>query len=126
MTAPVPGSVGDRATRLWAHPSAVLLFTQLIGVLLFPFLAGTAGRAILSLFGVIVLFLAVRTVRQTPALTWISIGLGIPVLILTALEIADPDNQTYILWSAVLLSTFYFYTSFALLRYMFNDRFVTV
>jgi hypothetical protein len=126
MTAAHAGSVGDRATRLWAHPSAVLLFAQLIGVLLFPFMEGTAGRAALSLFGVVVLFLAVRTVSQTPALTWISIGLGIPVLILTALEIAYPDDQTWVLWSALLLSTFYFYTTFALLRYMFNDRFVTV
>ena len=126
MTAAGPGAVSERATRLWAHPSAVLLFTQLIGVLLFPFLEGNAGRAALSLFGVIVLFLAVRTVRYTPALTWVSIGLGVPILILTGLEIADPENQTYLLWSAILLAVFYFYTSFALIRYMFLDRFVTV
>jgi hypothetical protein len=126
MTAAGPGAVTERATRLWAHPSAVLLFTQLLGVLLFPFFEGNAGRAALSLFGVIVLFLAVRTVRYSPALTWVSIGLGVPILILTALEIADPDNQTYLLWSAVLLAIFYFYTTVALLRYMFNDRFVTV
>ena len=126
MTAAGHGAVTERATRLWAHPSAVLLFTQLLGVLLFPFLEGNAGRAILSLFGVIVLFLAVRTVRYTPALTWVSIGLGIPILVLTGLEILDPENQTYVLWSAVLLSAFYFYTSFALMRYMFLDRFVTV
>jgi hypothetical protein len=126
MTADHAGTVGDRATRLWAHPSAVLLFTQLLGVLLFPFLAGNAGRAVLSLFGVIVLFLAVRTVRQTPALTWVSIGLGIPVVVLTLLEIVYPDEQVYVLVSALLLSIFYFYTSFALLSYMFQDRFVTV
>ena len=30
-----------------------------------------------------------------------------------------------ILWSSVLHAVFYFYTSFALLRYMFLDRFVT-
>ena len=126
MTAAGPGAVTERASRLWAHPSAVLLFTQLIGVLLFPFFEGNAGRAALSLFGVIVLFLAVRTVRYTPALTWVSIGLGLPILILTALEIAEPDDPTYLLWSAVLLAIFYFYTSFALIRYMFLDRFVTV
>ena len=126
MAATGPGAVTERANRLWAHPSAVLLFTQLVGVLLFPFLEGSAGRAILSLFGVVVLFLAVRAVRQTPALTWVSIGLGIPILIITALEIAEPENQTYLLWSAVLLAVFYFYTVFALLRYMFFDRFVTV
>jgi hypothetical protein len=120
------GTVARGATRLWAHPSAVLLFTQLIGVLLFPFLEGNAGRAILSLFGVVVLFFAVRAVRQTPALTWVSIGLGIPIIVLTVLEIVEPENQTYLLWSAVLLAAFYFYTVFALLRYLFYDRFVTV
>ena len=30
-----------------------------------------------------------------------------------------------ILWSSILHAAFYFYTSFALLRYMFVDRFVT-
>jgi hypothetical protein len=126
VTAAEPGAVTQRAAHLWAHPSALLLFTQLLGVLLFPFLEGNAGRAVLSLFGVVVLFLAVRAVRQTPALTWVSIGLGIPILVLTAFEIVDPDNETYLLWSAILLATFYFYTVSALLRYLFSDRFVTV
>jgi Ion channel len=126
VTAAEPGAVGQRASRLWAHPSAVLLFTQLLGVLLFPFLEGNAGRAVLSLFGVVVLSLAVRAVRQTPALTWVSIGLGIPIVVLTIFEIVDPENETYLLWSAILLATFYFYTVSALLRYLFYDRFVSV
>jgi hypothetical protein len=33
------------------HPSAVLLTVQLLGVLLYPFMDGPAGRAALSLFG---------------------------------------------------------------------------
>src|SRR6476646_9807303 len=65
--------------RLWRQPSAVLLAVQLIGVLLYPFMdESPIGRATLSLFGLIVLFLAVRAVRATPALTVIAVLLGIP------------------------------------------------
>jgi hypothetical protein len=115
-----------RATRFWRHPSAVLLAVQLLGVLLFPFMdESPIGRAALSLFTLVVLLLAVRTVRATPALTWVSVLIGVPTVGLTILEALDPTNQTIVLWSSVLHAVFYAYTSFALLRYMFLDRFVT-
>ena len=71
------------------------------------------------------LVLAVRTVRSTPALTWVSLALGAPIVVLTLLEIADPTNATLVFWSSVLLAAFYAYTAVALLRYMFKDRFIT-
>ena len=107
------------------HPSAVLLTAQLIGVLVYPFMDGAAGRAALSLFGIIVLVLAVWTLQTTPALAWVSVLLGIPVVILTVVEALDPNNQTILLWSSLLHAAFYFYTTSGLIRYMFNDRFVT-
>ena len=107
------------------HPSAVLLTAQLLGVLIYPFMDGPAGRAALSLFGLVVLVLAVWTLRTTPALTWVSVLLGIPVVILTVFEALDPANQTIMLWSSVLHAAFYFYTTYGLLRYMFSDRSVT-
>ena len=107
------------------HPSAVLLTAQLLGVLVYPFMDGPTGRAALSLFGLVVLVLAVWTLRTTPALTWVSVLLGIPVVILTILEALDPDNQTILLWSSVLHAAFYLYTTYGLIRYMFKDRFVT-
>jgi len=107
------------------HPSAVLLAAQLLGVLVYPFMAGSAGRAALSLFGLVVLVLAVWTLRTTPALTWVSVLLGIPVLILTIFEALDPNDQAILLWSSVLHAAFYFYTTSGLIRYMFKDRFVT-
>jgi hypothetical protein len=112
--------------RLWQRPSAVLLAVQLLGVLIYPFMDESAiGRAALSSFALVVLFLAVRAVRATPALLWVAVGLGVPIVILTVLEVADPLNDQVILWSSILHAAFYFYTSFALLRYMFLDRFVT-
>ncbi len=104
----------------------MLLAVQLIGVLLYPFMDETAiGRAAISSFALIVLFLAVRAVQATPALTRIAVLLGVPIVILTILEVVDPLNTQVILWSSVLHAAFYFYTTFALLRYMFRDRFVT-
>ena len=112
--------------RLWQQPSAVLLAVQLIGVLLYPFMdESPIGRAALSSFALVVLFLAVRAVRATPALLWVAILLGLPIVVLTILEVADPLNAQVILWSSILHAVFYFYTSVALLRYMFLDRFVT-
>lgn len=125
MTAASRGEV--LARRIWHHPSAVLLFVQLLGVLLFPFMdASSVGRAALSLFALVVLLLAVRAVRATPALTWVSVGLGLPIVILTIWEAIDPANGAVVFWSSTLHAAFYAYTSFALLRYMFLDRFITV
>ena len=71
------------------HPSAVLLTVQLLGVLLYPFMDGPAGRAALSLFGLVVLVFAVRAVQATPALTAVSLVLGLPILVLTLAEVVQ-------------------------------------
>jgi Ion channel len=114
------------ATVLREEPSAVLLLVQLLGLLLYPFMdESPVGRAAVSLFSLVVLILAVRTVRWTPALTWVSVVLGAPIVILTLLEIADPTNTTLVLWSSLLLAAFYAYTAVGLLSYMFRDRFIT-
>jgi hypothetical protein len=107
------------------YPSAILLAVQLVGVLLYPFMEGPTGQALLSLFGLVVLVLAVRAVQATSALTWISFVLGVPIVLLTILEVLDPLDQRVALWSAVLHAAFYFYTSYALVRYMFLDHIVT-
>jgi hypothetical protein len=112
--------------RLWQQPMAVLLAVQLSGVLLYPFMDDSPiGRAALSSFALVVLFLAVRAVRATPALLWVAVLLGLPIVVFTFLEVLYPTNDQVILWSSILHAVFYFYTAFALLRYMFLDRFVT-
>jgi hypothetical protein len=106
-------------------PSAVLLAVQLLGVLLFPFMSGPAGRAALSLFGLLVLIFAVRAVQASPALTGISLLLGLPILALTVMNVVAPLDQNLLLIESVLLAVFYFYTCYALIRYMFHDLRVT-
>ena len=116
-----------RASRIWEQPSAVLLVAQLGSVILFPFMEGTPlGRAALSTVGLAILFLAVRAVRATPALSWIAIVLGLPIIGLTVWEVLDPSNAPVLFASSVLHAAFYFYTSAALVGYLFRDRFVTL
>ena len=107
------------------HPSGILLGAQLLGVVLYPFMDGAAGRAALSLFGILVLVLAVWALRTTPALTWVSVLLGVPVVVLTIMEAMQPDDPAIVLWSSVLHAAFYLYTTYGLIRYMFSDYTVT-
>lgn len=112
--------------RMRAVPCATLLVVQLLGVLLYPFMEGAeVGRALFSLFGLLVLVLAVVAVRSTPALTWVSITIGLPVVVLTVMEAANPDSSSIALWSGVFHALFYFYTSYGLIAYMFADNWVT-
>jgi Ion channel len=107
------------------HPAAVLLTVQLVGVVVFPFLEETVGQAALQLFGLVILAIAVRAVQASPAITGISIGLGVPIVVLVVLQALDPSNTAYQLWVSVLLAAFYAYTSYALIRYLVSERTVT-
>jgi len=107
------------------HPAAVLLSVQLVAVVVFPFLEETTGRSALQLFGLVILAFAVRTVQASPAVTWISIGLGVPIVLLVVLQVIDPSNSSFELWASVLLTAFYAYTSYALIRYLVSERIVT-
>ena len=113
-------------------PCALLLFVQLGALLAYPFVESATlgdyrevGRAAFGLIGLFVLFLAVRAVRATPALTWVAVVLGGPVVLLTVAEAVWPDNTPIAFWSALLHALFYFYTGYGLLRYMFADNWVT-
>jgi hypothetical protein len=113
-------------------PSGVLLGVQLAGLIVYPFMETatlgefrTFGRALFGLFGLLVLFLAVRAVRATPALTWVAAVIGVPVVVLTVGEALWAENNTVVFWSSVFHAIFYFYTGYALLRYMFADNWVT-
>lgn len=108
------------------HPCAVLLIVQLLGIVVYPFLSDQpVGRALFSTFALLVLVLAAFAVRLTPALTWVSVVLGLPVVVLTIWEAITPGHETVVLWSSVFHAAFYFYTAYALLRYMFDDHVVT-
>lgn len=116
------------ARLLIRHPSAVLLAAQLSGVLLYPFVpASSEGRAVLEVFGALVLALAIWSVRHTAGRgqVLVSIALGIAA---SGLSIADAVQGTWglALSSALLHALFYFWAAGNLMVYMLADHDVTV
>jgi hypothetical protein len=108
------------------HPSAILLVVQLLGVLVYPAMEGSrGGRVAFETLGIVVLVLAVFSVRFTPGLTWISIGLGIPAVTLSLVDVIRP-TEAIVPISGVLHAAFYFYAAYSLLRYMLSDHVVSV
>jgi membrane-bound ClpP family serine protease len=104
------------------HPSAILLVVQLLGVLIYPAMEGSrGGRVAFEILGIVVLMLAVFSVRSTPGLTWVSVCLGIPAVILSLVDAFYP-SEAIVPISNVLHAAFYFYAAYSLLRYMLSDH----
>lgn len=115
-----------RYLRLYAttrrHPSAILLLVQLLGLVLYPFIENTdAGRIGFGAFGIVVLAITTRMVRSTPGLTWVSVCIALPSIVLLALQ-ALYGMPHLLPWSAGLEAVFYFYAAFSLIAYMLEDH----
>ena len=114
-------------TTIKQHPSGVLLAAQLIAVLAYPFAGETAaGRAVLGVFGLFVLAVAVWAVRATPALTWVAMLLGSPSSSSPSLEGLYPGQRagpSLVGRSCTRCSTAT--PRYGLVRYLFDDTFVT-
>ena len=104
------------------HPSAVLLLTQLLGMLLYPFIETVrGGHIIFNVFGILVLLVATRMVRRTPGHAWISASIAGPVIVLLGLQMAF-GLPGLLSWSSALEAAFYFYAAASLVAYMMEDR----
>lgn len=111
---------------LTVHPSAMLLGAQLLQVLAWPFLGGSKiGGAFLGVIGMLAVGSAVLAVRRTPNVSRVVLFLGAPTIVFTLLEAVFPDNDTIVLVSGLLHAPFYFYVSYAMLRYLLHDDEVT-
>jgi hypothetical protein len=116
----------NRLDTVLAHPSAILLGAQLVAILAYPFFDDTAwGRSIIGVVQLGVVLAAIATVRRTPALSWVASLLGAPAMVLTILEAVQPDSDGIVLASAVFHAPFYFFVSYAMIRYLFHDDKVT-
>lgn len=116
----------SRIEAVRSHPSAVLLAAQLSVVLLYPFVDHAAwGRAMIGVFQLLVVAAALMAVRRTSALTRFAVVFGVPAVVLTFAEAAQPDSDTIVLLSALFHAPFYFYVSYAMIRYVFHDDRVT-
>ena len=108
------------------YPSAVLLLVQLVFVLAYPYLAeNTISRAVIGVAQMAVVLTAVWAVRRTPAVDWVAATLGVPATVFTVLEALYPRTEWIVLVSAVLHAPFYFFVSYAMIRYLFHDTKVT-
>jgi hypothetical protein len=107
------------------EPSAVLLAAQLAGVLLYPFMDSEGvGRALFSVFGIVILGLVVMAVRTTPALTWIGLALGAPATVLLLIQ-AITGSSDLLPYSSAFEAVLYFYAAGALITYMLADHVIT-
>ena len=116
--------------RTWSalkgHPSGVLLVGQLLVVLAWPFLdSSTAGRAVLGVVQMVLVFTAVVAVRRTPALSWVALVFGVPAMVFAVAEAVEPYTDWIVLCSAAVHAPFYFFVSYAMIRYLFHDDRVT-
>ena len=106
-------------------PSAILLITQLAGLLLYPFMEGNdVGRALFSVFGIAILGLVLLAVRRTPALTWIAVTIGIPTTLLLLIQAMTQDDALTP-YSSALEAVLYLYAAGALIVYMLADHEIT-
>lgn len=108
------------------HPSGILLCAQLLVVLIYPFLdTSVAGRAIIGVAQMAVVLIAAWAVRATPVLSWVAVVLGAPAMVLTIAEAISPTADAIVLASAAFHVPFYFFVSYAMVRYLFEDYEIT-
>jgi len=108
------------------QPSAFLLAVQLLVIILLPWLQELFyGRLALTVLSLCALTIAVFTVRSTPALTWLSVLIGLPAGVLEVWSTISDENTLIVALAHTTLSLFYFYTAYGLVAYMFEDAWVT-
>jgi hypothetical protein len=104
----------------------MLLVVQLGALLVYPFLeSNAAGRAAFSILGIVVLGLAVLSVRRSPPPTWVSLLLAAPALVLLIAQVVS-DAGWLTPWSAAFEAALYFYAAVGLIRYMIGVPVITV
>lgn len=108
------------------HPSATLLFVQILSILLYPLMGEKSPeRALFGVIGLLVLGAALYVVKRGPWLTWFAIMLALPVVGLSIWLAFHFDHRRMVIMAA-LEAVFYFYAAGSLIAYMLEDEFATV
>jgi hypothetical protein len=111
--------------RAWSEPSAILLAAQLAAVLVYPFAQDNeAGRAIISVLGILLLGLVVRAVRTLPGLTWVGLLLAAPATVLLLIQ-AITRSDDLLPYSSAFEAVLYFYAAGGMIAYMLADHDIT-
>ena len=117
-------------TRLAAlpakHPSAALLFVQILGIFLYPLMEDTsAERALFGVVGLLVLGAALYVVKRGPWLTGVAVVLALPVVALSIWLAFDFDPGRMVILAA-FEAVFYFYATGSLIAYMLEVDFASL
>jgi hypothetical protein len=108
------------------HPSAALLFVQILGILVYPLMEDTsASRVLFGIVGLLVLGAALYVVKRGPWLTAFAVVLALPVVVLSMWLAFDFDPRRMVILAA-LEAGFYFYAAGSLIAYMLEDEFATL
>jgi len=110
--------------RLYRHPSALLLFVQLTGLVLYPFIESTnAGSTVFHVFSVVVLAVTVSMVHRTSgrARTASAIAIAVAVVVVNVVQTVA-YSVALEPWSDAFEALFYFYAAGSLIEYMLADR----
>ena len=107
------------------EPSAVLFFTQLAALLLYPAMESReVGRALFSVLGIAFLGLVLLAVRGSPTWTWVGVLLAIPASVLLLIQ-AVSGSDALLPYSSAFEAVLYFYAAGGLLAYMLADHEIT-
>jgi hypothetical protein len=107
------------------EPSAVLFFTQLAALLVYPAMEGNdVGRSLFSVLGIAFLGLVVLAVRGSPTWTWLGVLLAIPASVLLLVQVVTGD-EALLPYSSAFEAVLYFYAAGGLIAYMLADHEIT-
>jgi hypothetical protein len=108
-----------------AHPSAVLLFVQILSILVYALVGDTsAGSGVFGVIGLLVLAAALYVVKRGPWLTGFGVAFALPVVVLSIWHVFDPDPRRTVIMN-MLEAIFYFYAAGSLIAYMLEDEFAS-
>lgn len=108
------------------HPSAVLLFVQIVAILVYPLMEDTsAERSVFRIFSLLVLGAALYVVKRGPWLTGIAVVLALPVVVLSLWQAVDFAVANVVI-IASLQAALYFYATGSLIAYMLADEFASL
>jgi hypothetical protein len=107
-------------------PNAWLLLALVLQVLAYPFLeAQPGGRAVIAVFDLIILALALRASRAGGHETRLGYVLVVPAMVLQAADALGGDPRSLYAASLVTQAAFHAFVVICLLRYVLRDEIMT-
>lgn len=112
-------------TWIRKHPSAVLFAVQLAGLLVYPFMGSSSvGRAWFNAIGLVIVVLALWTVRFSPGLSWVGALLAVPAATFLAIGVVA-DVSEFKVAASGLEAALYIYAAGCMIAYMLYDTHIT-